>query len=38
MRIAIVDDLKSDRDITKIYLEQYLNSSNISFEVEEFTS
>ncbi|SHI07987.1 two component transcriptional regulator, LytTR family [Clostridium collagenovorans DSM 3089] len=38
MRIAIVDDLKSDRDITRIYLEQYLNSSNIGFEVEEFIS
>lgn len=38
MRVAIVDDFKGDRDVTKKYLEKYFIENDISFKVEEFIS
>lgn len=38
MKIAIVDDLETDREALKKYLMPYLTSNNISAEVEEFDS
>ena len=38
MKIAIVDDLKSDRDILNEKLNQYAKCNNIKYELTDFSS